>query len=124
MRRLGPFDDTGPSPWVTTFRAHQPTRIIADNHYNRQKPGTRQFVPPGRCVVLRAASGDAAWVTSWPFAEFVKHAWGGAWVNSLFRNEWEKQRGLAPILIRAAVAATRAVWPDVPALGARARREG
>jgi hypothetical protein len=116
MRRPGPFDDAGPSPWLTTFRADQPTRIIADRHYNRQKVGAKQFVPPGRCVVLRALSGDAAWVTSWPFAEYVQHAWAGAWVNSLFRNE-RAERGLSPVLIRAAVAATRAVWPEVPELG-------
>lgn len=39
---------------------------------------------------------------------------GGAWVNSLFRNEGF---GLASELITEAVAATRAFWPDVPALG-------
>jgi hypothetical protein len=54
------------------------------------------------------------WVTSWPFAEFVRHAWPGAWVNSLFRNEGA---GLSSALIREAVAATRSIWRDVPTLG-------
>lgn len=53
------------------------------------------------------------WVTSWPFAEYVRHDWPGAWVNSLFRNEGA---GLSSELIREAVAATRAVW-DPPELG-------
>lgn len=53
-------------------------------------------------------------MTSWPFAEFVKHAWAGAWVNSTFRNEGE---GLSSELIIEAIAATRGVWPDPPLLG-------
>jgi hypothetical protein len=55
----------------------------------------------------------ALWTTSWPFAEYVKHAWPGAWVNSLFRNEGE---GLASEMILAAIAATRFIW-EPPALG-------
>ena len=45
-----------------------PARRIAARHYNRQKIGTQQFVPPGRCYVLLAVPGPALWVTSWPFA--------------------------------------------------------
>lgn len=70
--------------------------------------------PPGRCLVLRA-DGPALWVTSWPFPEYVKHRWPGAWVNSLFRREGGQL--LASAMIRAAVAATRWRWPDVPPLG-------
>jgi hypothetical protein len=53
-------------------------------------------------------------VTSWPFAQYVRHAWAGAWVNSIFRNEGA---GLSSELIRKAIAHTRSVWPDVPELG-------
>jgi len=56
----------------------------------------------------------ALWVTSYPFAEYVRHAWAGAWVNSLFRKECA---GLASEYIRDAVAATRDEWPEVPSLG-------
>ncbi len=87
---------------------------MADRHYNRQSVGSPQFVPPGRCLVLLTEHADALWVTSWPFAEFTKHAWAGAWVNSLFRNE---SPTLASDLIREAVARTRGKWPEVPALG-------
>lgn len=87
---------------------------LADRHYNRRKVGSPQFVPPGRCFVLKTECLQAVWTTSWPFAEFVRHAWPGAWVNSLFRNEGA---GLSSELIREAVAATRVKWPDVPALG-------
>lgn len=100
-------------PWRVSWRADPGGRVIADRHYNRQSVGAAQFVPPGRCLVLRA-EGPALWVTSWPFAEYVKHRWAGAWVNSLFRREGGP---LASALIRAAVAATRAHWPDVPPLG-------
>jgi len=98
--------------WELSHRAEPRALAIADRHYNRQKPGTPQFVPPGRCLVLVAPG--AAWVTSWPFAEWVKHRWAGAWVNSLFRRE---SGPLASEMIRQAVAATRWRWPDVPALG-------
>lgn len=100
--------------WVRSWRADPLVRPLADRHYNRQSIGAAQFVPPGRCLVLRTHAADAFWVTSWPFAEHVKHAWGGAWVNSAFRREGP---GLASEMIRAAVAATRAEWPDVPGLG-------
>ena len=87
---------------------------LADAHYNRRVVGSPQFVPPGRCLVLLTPAADALWVTSWPFPAFVRHAWPGAWVNSLFRREGGSL--LASDLIRAAVAVTRAVW-DPPAEG-------
>jgi len=87
---------------------------IADRHYNRQKPGTPQFVPPGRCLVLLNADATALWVTSWPFAELTKHRWGGALVNSCFRREGGAK---ASDMIRDAVAATRWFYGDPPELG-------
>lgn len=108
---------TGPSDrfWQLSWRADPVARALADRHYNRQAIGAAQFVPPGRCVVLRTPAGDAAWITSWPLAEYVQHAWAGAWVNSLFRNENRANR--SSDLIREAVAATLAVWPEPPELG-------
>jgi|TARA_Y100000310_G_C20649190_1_gene798414 hypothetical protein len=91
--------------------------VIADRHYNRQKVGSPQFVPPGRCHVL-VIPDKAFWVTSWPFAEYVKHAWAGAWVCSAFRLESSDY--LASDLIRQAVATTRWKWEDeegIPDLG-------
>lgn len=102
--------------WQLSHRADDFARQIADRHYNRQKVGSPQFVPPGRCLVLKAhtPTGRAFWVTSWPFAEYVRHAWPGAWVCSAFRNE---EAWPASSLILQAVSATRAKWPDVPPLG-------
>ena len=98
--------------WLMSNRADPEVRPLADRHYNRQKIGSPQFVPPGRCVVFKTAALDAFWVTSWPFAQYVRHAWAGAWVCSAFRNEGAH---LSSELIREAVAATRYFWtpPDL-----------
>jgi hypothetical protein len=102
-------------PWHLSWRTDPQARPLADRHYNRQSIGAQDFAPPGRCLVLKTVPTDAYWITSWPFAEYVKHAWAGAWVNSAFRREvgaW-----LASDLIRAAVAATLYRWPTPPTLG-------
>jgi hypothetical protein len=100
--------------WHLSHRADKRALPISDRHYNRQKPGTPQFVPPGRCLVLLTEAADAVWVTSWPLPEYVKHAWPGAWINSSFRNE---SPHLATDLIREAIGVTRWYWPDTPELG-------
>lgn len=100
--------------WHLANRASPAACDLADRHYSRQKPGSPQFVPPGRCLVLLTECRRAVWTTSWPFPEYVRHAWAGAWVCSIFRNEGA---GLASELIRQAVAATRWEWPDTPPLG-------
>ncbi len=102
--------------WRMSNRFEPAARYLADRHYNRQKIGSPQFVPPGRCMVLytKTPTGEAFWVTSWPFAEYVKHAWAGAWVCSAFRNEGA---GVASDMIVEAVAATREFFGEPPALG-------
>lgn len=99
--------------WHMASRADGEARELADRHYNRQKPGTPQFVPPGRCLVLKIPR-QAFWVTSWPFAQYVKHRWGGAWVCSAFRNEGPD---VSSELICEAVAATRWFYGDPPEQG-------
>ena len=102
------------SPWTLADRGCPTCRKLADRHYSRQKPGSPLFVPPGRCKVFRSgAPAKALWVTSWPFAEYTKHAWAGAWICSLFRNEGA---GLSSHLITEAIAATRFFW-DPPEKG-------
>jgi hypothetical protein len=107
-------DMLGESPWRLSWRADPAVRAIADRHYNRQKVGAVQFVPPGRCLVLKTFDLSAAWIASWPYGAYVQHAWPGAWMNSLFRNEGDMR---SSDLIRWAVAHTRATWPEVPDLG-------
>lgn len=100
--------------WALSWRADQRARVIADRHYNRQKVGAPQFVPPGRCLVLLTPGADALWVTSWPMAEYVMHRWAGAWVCSAFRNEGPH---LSSELIRDACAATAWRYGEPPPLG-------
>lgn len=100
--------------WRLSYRADPVARDIADRHYSRQKPGTAQFVPPGRCLVLVSNDESAYWVTSWPFGEYVKHAWPGAWICSAFRNEGKI---LSSELITDAVAATRFEFGEPPVSG-------
>lgn len=99
--------------WSVSYRADKKALPIADRHYNRQSIGSAQYVPPGRCLCLLSGKPRALWVTSWPFAQYTKHAWAGAWVNTLFRKE---EPGQASAMISAAVAATRALWQP-PELG-------
>jgi hypothetical protein len=102
--------------WKMSHRADPFARDIADRHYNRQKIGSPQFAPPGRCLVLTAQMGQlkALWITSWPYAQYVKHEWAGAWVCSAFRTE-----GIAPAsaLILLAVSATKSYYGKPPTLG-------
>jgi hypothetical protein len=100
--------------WELSGRASARCLPLANRHYTRQSPDSGQFVPPGACLVLYCPG--AYWVTSWPRAEYVKHAWAGAWVCSAFRNE-RPDLYLSSGLIIEAVAATRWRWPDTPALG-------
>jgi hypothetical protein len=102
--------------WQLSYRADPIARQIADRHYNRQKIGHPQFVPPGRCLVLLGIDGVSLWVTSWPFAEHVKHDWAGAWINSCFRRE---SGPVASDLIREALAATASFWTDAPRIGCK-----
>lgn len=104
--------------WSLSHRADTAVVPLADRHYSRQTIGAPQFVPPGRCLVLRANSADGKtrgyWVTSWPFTKFTHHAWAGAWICSAFRNEGA---GLSSELITEAVSATRQFFGSPPPLG-------
>ena len=100
--------------WWLSDRFDPAVRPLADRHYNRQTIGSPQFVPPGRCLVLKTNPVDAFWVTSWPKAEFTKHEWAGAWICSAFRNEGDT---LSSQLISEAVQATCWRWPVYPPEG-------
>ena len=117
------FTEQTETDWRLSYRCDPEVVPMADRHYNRQKIGAPGFVPPGRCHVLKIGTpeqlrtpetGAAFWVTSWPFAEYVRHAWAGAWVCSAFRNEGA---GVSSELIQQAVVSTRQKWPEVPELG-------
>lgn len=99
--------------WQITHRADKAACRLADRHYSRQSHGTLNFMPPGRCLILVTPEGDAVWGTSWPFAEYVRHEWAGAWICSIFRNE-TGGRVLSSDLIRQALSVTRWYWQNNP----------
>lgn len=110
------------SPWRPSDRADPAALPLADRHYNRQHPGSQQWVPPATCICLKTIevnpeTGEpwGVWSTTWPKEQYVRHAWAGAWVNATFRLEGGPY--LASNLIGWAVAHTRAKWPAVPPLG-------
>ena len=63
--------------WHLSHRADKRALPLANRHYNRQSPNSPQFVPPGRCLVLLTQDTGALFVSSWPLAAYVKHAWAG-----------------------------------------------
>lgn len=100
--------------WWLSWCADPRAVKLANRHYSRQSPGSNQFMPPGRKLVLLTDEATAVWGTSWPLPQYVKRAWKGAWLCSIFRNE---SPALSSELIRQAIAATRWYWPQVPAEG-------
>jgi hypothetical protein len=122
--------------WIVTNTVDPAVRVLADRHYSRQTPGSRRFVQSGKCLVLKVPGGrtewaalvlngkvvsaeqveaaQAGWVTHWPIAEYVRHAWAGAWMNQFFHNESDI---LASTLIKEALIKTVQEWGDPPDLG-------
>lgn len=103
------------SIWRKSHRFDPAGVALADRHYSRQKPGSPQFMPPGSCRVLVANNNKAVFGMSWPKAEFVKHAWAGAWVVSIFRNE--EAGPLASDMIREAMGHMQTEYGAAPELG-------
>jgi hypothetical protein len=97
--------------WQLPWRADPQARRLADRHYSRRRPGSAQFVPPGRCLVLRTPAADALWVSLLQDPRWVRHAWAAAWVCCCFRNESAHR---SSDLIRQAVAAARWAWGQPP----------
>jgi len=93
--------------WTQTWKADPAVRRLADRHYSRETIGAVGFAPPGQTIVLRLTheGQEAAWISSWQ--QYAKHAWRGAWVCTLFRNETTLR---SSDLIREALAVTLTLW--------------
>lgn len=107
--------------WRISDRFDPVARAIADRHYSRLKrgkPGTPQFVSPGRCLVLltddSTAERGCLWVTTFP--QYRRDAWAGAWLCEYFRNEMP-DRHLSSELIGEALAASAARFGPPPDKG-------
>ena len=98
------------SPWVAR---------MADRHYSRQTPGSRQFHPPGQSVVLYVPGDQfpfqcaAAWVWYRPQPGKAQRfdGYDGWWQCSLFRNESEI---LSSELVEEAVEWVDEIWGKPP----------
>lgn len=99
------------NPWQVTTRGDADALALANRHYSRQNPDSKHFVQPGRSLVLITDDKRAVWVTMWPYAQYVRHAWAGAMSCSLFRNESEY---LSSDLIRGAVERTLEHYYSAP----------
>lgn len=100
--------------WWISHQADSRAVALADRHYSRKKPGSRQFMPPGRMLVLLSTDGLALWGTSWPYARYVNRPYPGAFLCSIFRNEGDV---LSSVLALEAIAATRYHFGQIPADG-------
>ena len=98
--------------WELSHKADKEALLLADRHYNRQKPGSPQFLPPGRTCALLTRCRKALWAVV--DQKHTDHAWPDAWVNCLFRNEGA---GLSSELILSAIAATRYQMGEPPNQG-------
>lgn len=86
---------------------------LADKHYSRRSPGTKQFAGCGRKFVLLRADESALWCV----VEQRDPRGNPVWRNNLFRNEGD---ALSSTLIVEATALTYEAWlrrwriPTVP----------
>ena len=60
---------------------------LADRHYSRQSPGSKQFTPPARKLILRDTEGKVVFAWIWPKFRLD----GQRGLNcTIFRNESER----------------------------------
>ncbi|MGK7345001.1 MAG: hypothetical protein ACNS63_04255 [Candidatus Nitrospinota bacterium M3_3B_026] len=98
--------------WRLTWRADPRACALADRHYSRKTPGSRQVAPPGRALVLLAGRADREALFVLSSQRYVRRElYPGAWVVTLFRNE---SRARSSALIREALASCRHAWGDPP----------
>jgi hypothetical protein len=111
------YQQAGMMHWYISDQYDPRVAQLADRHYSRMRPGTRQIAPPGRMLVLvdqdaYASEVSAVWVSSWPYAAMLRRTWATeSWMDTLFRNE---SPVLSSELILEAIAATRWYWGMPP----------
>lgn len=93
---------------------------MADRHYSRQAPGTPEFIGSGEKIALMHFLPDgtpaALWASHRPApGKAVRYDGLDAWACTMFRVE--HRTVAASVLIREAVAVTKALWQPLPADG-------
>lgn len=100
--------------WERVARCDVRARELADRHYSRQSTGARDFMGPGRLIVMMTPCSRAVWGA----IENLDPVGRTRWRCSIFRNEGA---GRSSDLIRSATSFTFAWWrskygrlPSVP----------
>src|SRR5262249_19178774 len=93
--------------WIPVSKADPGLLVLADRHYTRQRPGTRQFCRPGVNFTLLLSDGSAGWVVWRPIPQLGRMDALEAWECTFFRNEGS---GLSSDLIREATDLTYRAW--------------
>jgi hypothetical protein len=94
-----------PSTWRVTNRNDPALVALADRHYSRQTPGSKQMGAPADSLAMVSPCERAGWLSQW-----THHPDDGllALRCAFFRNEGA---GLSSELILAAMQLTEAIWP-------------
>lgn len=106
MPFLVPFS-ARPPQWRTAHKASPHVLALADRHYTRQSPGSRQCCRPGHNLVLLLEDCSAAWIVWRPIPEVGRMDDLEAWECTLFRNEGAE---LSSALVVSATAWTYREW--------------
>jgi hypothetical protein len=95
--------------WTVVTKANRTAVALADDHYSRQTPGSREIGPPGQKLVLLSDDQTAVWGSHRPAPWVNLRRMDGFEGHScfIFRNTGP---ALSSILIREAVAITALRW--------------
>jgi len=100
--------------WHLSNRGDVRAQRLADAHYSRQTAGARQFMPPGKTLVLvipsRGGRIQALWTIS--YQRYPMDAFD-CWRNSHFRKE-QDCNVRASVLIAEARQVCVFMWRDIP----------
>jgi hypothetical protein len=96
--------------WLPVKTSDWRLRALRDRHYAGGVGGAT-VGQPGKRIAFVTFEGTAGWVSHWPKPEFIDHAFGEAFVCTLFRKECD---GLASAMIESAMALTEARWGAPP----------
>jgi len=80
---------------------------LADRHYTRQRPGTKQFCRPGVNFTLLLSDESAGWVVWRPIPQLGRMDVREAWECTFFRNEGAR---LSSELVSEATELTYRAW--------------
>ncbi len=96
-----------PPEWRPVKKGDPALVALADRHYTRQHPGSRQCCRPGINFTLLLSDGTAAWIVWRPIPQIGRMDHREAWECTLFRNEGQRR---SSELIRAATDLTYRAW--------------